>query len=176
MSKNQNKTISASATGIVISFADANKHQFMNYENSYVKKVQLEGTVKYQEIESQPKFSIKQKELYSKVLYGFKAYTKEEIETMTERKKSNVTILYAKVQRLLSNWKQDLTYNFIDSLLLNIFPNSPVVKQMANTSGRLHEISKEDDISLKDLGITQTMIINKLIENNLLPTDFYQLT
>lgn len=178
MSKtNVNKTISCNSNGIVISYGDANKHQFMRYETpSHIKKIQLEGTAKYQKIEEEFKLSPKQKDLYSKVVYGFKAYTKEEIQTMSERKKTNVTVTYTKAQRILRNWKQDLTFSFVDRFLLAIFPKSPIVSQMCQIKGHLADYDKEDEISFKDLGITQEQIVNKLIEFELLPQNFYQLT
>jgi hypothetical protein len=149
----------------------------MTYETTnYVKKIQLEGTVKYQRIEEQVKLSPKQKDLYSKVVYGFKAYTKEEIAAMSERKKMNVTVTYTKAQRILRNWKQDITFSFIDKLLVTLFPKSPIVSQMCSTEGHLEDYSKEDEISFKDLGINQQKIIDKLLEFELLPKNFYELT
>ena len=177
MSKNQNKTISCNSNGIVISYGDAKKHQYMTYETpAHVKKIQLQGTVKYQKIEEEVKLNPKQKDLYSKVVYGFKAYTKEEIATMSERKKINVTVTYTKAQRILRNWKQDLTFSFVDRILLSIFPKSPIVSQMCQIKGHLADYDKEDEISFKDLGISQQQIIGKLIEFGLLPQNFYQLT
>lgn len=174
---NTEKSISANSNGIVISYGDANKHQFMKYETpAHVKKIQLEGTVKYQKIEENVKLNPKQKDLYSKVVYGFKAYTKEEIATMSERKKINVSVTYTKAQRILRNWKQDITFSFIDKLLLAMFPKSPIVSQMCQIQGHLAEYDKEDEISFKDLGISQQQIVNKLIEFGLLPKNFYQLT
>jgi hypothetical protein len=173
---NQNKTISCNSNGIVISYGDANKHQFMNYQTpAHVKKIQLEGTVKYQKIEKQTKFSPKQKDLYAKVIYGFRAYTKEEVAQMSERAKINVTVTYTKAQRILRNWKQDITFSNLDRFLLALFPKSPIVKAMCNTTGHLDEIAKEDEISFIDLGINQDAIANKLIEFGLLPQNFYQL-
>ena len=175
MSKNnQNKTISCNSNGIVISYGDANKHKYVGY-NSYVNKIQLEGTVKYQKIEEQTKFSPKQKDLYSKVVYGFKAYTKEEIANMSERAKINVTVTYTKAQRILRNWKQDITFSNLDRFLLALFPNSPIIKAMCNTTGHIDDVPKEDEISFKDLGINQDAIANKLIEFGLLPKNFYEL-
>lgn len=174
---NTEKSISANSNGIIVSYGDANKHQFLKYETpAHVKKIQLEGTVKYQKIEEPVKLSPKQKDLYSKVVYGFKAYTKEEITTMSERAKINVTITYTKAQRILNNWKQDLTFSFIDKLLLKLFPKSPIVNQMCQTQGHLHDVVKEDEISFKDLGINQKQIVNKLIEFGLLPKNFYELS
>jgi len=170
------KTVSCNFNGIVISYGDAKKHQYIRYETpTYVKKIQLEGTVKYQKIEEEIKLTPKQKEIYSKVLYGFKAYTPEEISNMSERYKINVTVSYTKAQRILRNWKQDLTFGFIDKLLLTIFPKSPIVKQLTNLTGHLNIIQKEDEISFKDLGINQQKIIKKLMEFKLLPKNFYEL-
>lgn len=172
---NTEKSISANSNGIIVSYGDANKHQFMRYETpAHIKKIQLEGTVKYQKVEEEVKLSPKQKDLYSKVMYGFKAYTKEEIAVMSKSKRTNVTITYTKAQRVLRNWKQDLTFSFIDRLLLSMFPKSPIVKQMCQVDGHIDEVAKEDDISFKDLGISQQQIINKLIQFELLPQNFYQ--
>ncbi len=174
---NQNKTVSCNSNGLVISYGDANKHQFMRYETpSHIKKIQLEGTVKYQKIEKEFKLNPKQKDLYSKLVYGFKAYTKEEVAAMSEAKRKDVTVMYAKAQRILRNWKQDLTFSFIDKLLVSLFPKSPIVKAMCDTTGHIDDVSKEDEISFKDLGIKQENIIGKLIEFGLLPKNFYELT
>ena len=173
---NTEKTISANSHGIVISYRDANKHQFMRYETpSHVKQIQLQGTVKYQTLEVNTQFSPKQKDLYSKVVYGFKAYTKEEIATMSEFVKMDITRTYAKAQRILRNWKQDVVFSNLDKFLLSLFPNSPIIKQMSQTNGHLDNVSKEDEISFKDLGVKQDQIANKLIEFGLLPKNFYQL-
>lgn len=173
---NQNKTISCNSNGMVISYGDANKHQFMRYENAHVKNIQLHGTVKYQQIEKNTQFSPKQKDLYSKVVYGFKAYSPAEIASMSETAKKNVSVTYAKAQRIIRNWKQDITFSNLDRFLLALFPKSPIVKQMVATTGHIDDIPKEDEISFKDLGIKQDQIANKLIEFGLLPKNFYQLT
>ena len=174
MSRNQNKTISCNSNGIIISYGDANKHQYVGY-NSYVSKIQTQGTVKYQKIEEEFKLNPKQKDLYSKVVYGFKAYTKEEIAKMSERAKINVTVTYTKAQRILRNWKQDVTFSNLDRFMLALFPKSPVVKAMCGTIGHIDDIPKEDEISFKELGIKQEQIVGKLIEFGLLPANFYQL-
>lgn len=173
---NKEKSVSANSQGIIISYGDANKHQFMRYETpSHIKKIQLEGTVKYQKVDEPIKFNPTQKDLYSKVVYGFKAFTKEEIASMSERKRINVTVTYTKAQRLLSKWKQNLAFSKLDALLLFLFPNSPIIKEMSEVTGHLEDVPKEDYISFKDLGIHQGHIADKLIEFGLLPQNFYQL-
>jgi hypothetical protein len=173
---NQNKTISCNSNGMVISYGDVNKHQFMRYETpSHIKNIQLNGTVKYQQIEKNTQFSPKQKDLYSKVVYGFKAYTPQEIAKMSEKTKKDVSVRYAKAQRILRNWKQDITFSNLDRFLLALFPKSPIIKQMVATTGHIDDVPKEDEISFKDLGIKQDQMANKLIEFGLLPQNFYQL-
>ena len=174
---NTEKTISANSNGIVISYGDANKHQFMNYQkrNDHVSKIQVFGTAKYQKIDENNCFTDKQKDLYMKLLTGFDAYTQKEINSMTENKRMSITISYTKAHRILKKWKQDIIFSKIDNLLLSLFPNSPIVKQMVNTTGYIDEIDKKDEISFKELGITRKKIADKLIEYNLLPQNFYEL-
>ena len=173
---NSEKTISANSNGIVISYGDANKHQFMRYETpSHIKKIQLEGTVKYQQIEKPFRLNPKQKDLYNKLVYGFKAYTTEEIAGMSKSKKLSVTINYTKAQRILNHWKQDLSFSLVDKLLTTIFPKSSVAKAMINAKGYLNDVSKEHDISLEEFGIKKQQIIGKFLEAGLLPKNFYEL-
>jgi len=176
MSKtNVNKTISCNSNGMVISYGDANKHQYIGY-NSYVSKIQLEGTTKYQKIEEEFKLNPKQKDLYAKIIYGFKAYTKEEIAVMPEATKVNITRTYTKAQRILRNWKQDITFSNLDNFMLSLFPKSSIVKAMCATTGYIDDLPKEEEIPFKELGIKQQHIIGKLMEFELLPLNFYQLT
>jgi hypothetical protein len=177
MSKtNVNKTVSCNSKGIVISYGDANKHQFMQYETpAHVKKIQLQGTVKYQKIE-EFKLTPKQKDVYAKTVYGFKAYTKEELNALSEQARIDVTVTYSKVQRILRNWKQDITFSNLDRFMLALFPNSPVVKAMCAATGHIDDIPKEDEILFKELGIRQEHIIAKLMQVELLPKNFYELT
>ena len=174
--KRSDKTVSCNSYGMVISYGDVNKHQFMRYETpSHIKKIQLEGTVKYQKIEEPIRLNKKQKDLYSKTMYGFKAYTKEEAAKLSREQRYEITVNYTKVQRILRNWKQDITFSFIDKLLVSLFPKSSIAKGMSNTKGHIEEIAEEDEISFKDLGIKQEHIIGKLMEFSLLPKNFYEL-
>ena len=176
MSKNQNKTISANSQGIIIAYGDVNKHQFIKYENAYVKKLQLHGTVKYQKIQNDG-FTPIQEKLYSQVVHGFKAFTQQEISKMSEQTVIDIKIKYTKAHRILNRWKQDLIFTTVDNFLVSLFPKSSVVKAFVETKGYIEpdEISKEDFLGFKNLGITKYGIAGKLIEYNLLPENFYEL-
>lgn len=173
--RNSDKTISANSKGIIISYGDVNKHMFASYNRSeYVSKIQLEGTKKYQKIDVIVLNNV-QKDLYHKIVYGFSAYTKEELTAMSKSKKFKTTIAYTKAHRILNRWKQEIINESINSLFIKMFPNSPIVKQIVSING-YDDTLDCSYIHFKDLGISRKQIINKLIEFNLLPSNFYQLT
>lgn len=169
MIKNQEKTISANSKGIVITYGDAKKHQYMRY-NRYVRKIQQEGTVKYQII-----LNPAQEKLYQKLVFGFQAFNKEEIELMSENTKLEIKIGYTKTHRILNKWKQDIIFKKLDELLLHLFPKSTLVKQLAEIKGHVNEIPSNEEISFREIGIYKKDIIAKLIEHTLLPKNFFQI-
>jgi hypothetical protein len=76
------------------------------------------------------------------------------------------------VQKAINRWKQEIVNDRMDTLLLNLFPKSPIVKQMVNIG--------EDDaikcnISAKDLKLNPYLIAEKLVSLNLLPSNFFDL-
>jgi hypothetical protein len=62
----------------------------------------------------------------------------------------------------------------VDNFFNALFPKSSITKLMVNTKGHLNE-NNDDDISFQELGVTEKDIINKLMEFNLLPINFYSL-
>jgi len=170
---NSDKTISANSRGVVISYGDSNKHMFTTYATD-IKKIQLNGTSKYQNIKKVTRFTPVQEELYSKIVYGFLACTKEEINTMSKSKKHYISMTYTKAHRILNRWKQEIINEKIDGLFTKLFPKSPITKQMVKVKG--YDDNLDVTIPFKDLGISRQAIANKLIEFNILPANFYQLT
>ena len=171
---NPNKTVSANSKGIVVSFGDVNKHRFIKYESTAVQQIQLYGTVKYQKIEH-PGFTPIQEQLYAEALYGLNFYTAQELKVMPAEKKRSVIVLYTRVQKLLNRWKQEIICKQVDSLLLAMFPNSPIVKFLSENE--YYDKDLECPMSLRDLGITsETVIAERLVQAKLLPYNFFKLT
>lgn len=169
---NPHKTVSAGSKGIIISFRDANKHRFMPYENLHVEEIQQKGSVKYQSLE-QPPFNKIQQTLYAEAVYGLSYYSNADVEKMSKSKKLRLLTKYAKAQRILNKWKQEIVYEKVDSLLLALFPDSPITKALVETKG--HDRSSKETHSFKELGLSQQDVANKLIEVKLLPDNFFQL-
>lgn len=172
--RNPHKTVSANSKGIIVSFGDVNKHKFIKYEPTAVEQIQLYGTVKYQKIE-QVGFNPIQEKLYAEAVYGLNFYTAEEIKTMPAEKKRSIMVLYTRVQRILNRWKQEIIWKQVDSLLISLFPRSPFSKFLSEND--YYDRDLECPLSLRELGITsQAVIAEKLVENKLLPYNFFKLS
>jgi hypothetical protein len=172
--RNPHKTVSANSKGIIVSFGDVNKHKFIKYELTGVEQIQLYGTVKYQKIE-QVGFNPIQERLYAEALYGLNFYTAEELKAMPAEKKRSIMVLYTRVQRMLNRWKQEIIWKQVDSLLISLFPRSPIIKFISENE--YYDRDLECPLTLRDLGITsETVIAEKLIQSKLLPYNFFKLT
>lgn len=169
---NPHKTVSASSKGIIISFRDANKHMFLPYENPVLEDIQLNGHKRYQQLET-PVFNSVQHKLYAEAVYGLSYFSTEQVEQMSKSKKLRVMAKYAKAQRILNRWKQEIVHEKVDSLLLALFPHSPLTKTLVETKG--YDRDTKETHSFKELGISQQDIASRLIEENLLPENFFQL-
>lgn len=169
---NPHKTVCAGKEGIIIAFRDVNKHRFIAYDN-LLDEVQTAGTTKYQHVED-PVFNKIQQKLYAETVYGLNYFSEKEVKDMTKSKKLRVLARYAKAQRILNRWKQEIVYEKVDKFLLAFFPNSPITKALVDTKG--HDRNAHESHTFKELGLTQEDVASKLIEVNLLPRNFFQLT
>jgi hypothetical protein len=170
---NPHKTVSANSKGVIISFGDVNKHQFIAYNNTDVQKVQLYGNAKYQQFES-PVFNKTQQKIYAEALYGLNVYSEMELQTISKRKKNRIKSHQKTVQSVLNIFKQEVIDIKMNSMLLKLFPHSKFIKAFCQES--FYDETSTNTFSFKDLNITPVMIVNKLIECQLLPNNFFQLT
>ena len=171
------KTASCNSRGIIISYGDNNKHQFVNYQsrNERVQHMQIYGKKNYQFKQPVVEFNKIQEDLYYKAIHGFNAFTQEELSKMTSSKKFYVRLMYTKAHKLLNRWKQEIINEKMDGLFLKMFPKSPIVKQLISVKG-YDDTLDVSYITFKDLGISKESIAKKLIEFNILPSNFFQLT
>jgi hypothetical protein len=170
---NPNKTISANSKGITINFGDVNRHKFVYYSNNdVVRKIQQNGTTKYQFLEA-PEFNKVQQHLYNQVVYGLKSFPNEIIMEMKAEKLRSIHETHIRAKHVINNYKQEVASKTVDSFLLKLFPNSPIIKQMVSTKGTDPAIKVTT--SLKDLKITPAMLAQKLVNHDVLPKNFFNL-
>jgi len=172
MSYNPNKTITANSKGIVISYGDSGKPRYLAYKCKAVEKIQLYGTVKYQELD-QPVLNRTQQKLYGELIYGLKLYKPEELATISKKDKLKIAYLHRKVQHFLNKWKQEIIDSEVNSILTKLFPRSKFVKDMCAVKS--YDRAYTDRHTFKELNLSPDKIANKLIEAGFLPRNFFQL-
>lgn len=109
--------------------------------------------------------------LYNRALYGMKIYSQEEQETMFKQKRKRITKVHKRTQIVLNVWKQQLTNKYISSFFEKCFSRSSFTSYLADTIADTDPMYI-NKLSFKQLNISTQDIINKLIEENLLPLDF----
>lgn len=169
--RNSDKTISANSKGIVIYYGENKKHMFASYLNTHIKKIQLEGTTRYQKLEED--FNPRQQELYGIITRGFSYYEEKELIRMPKSQRIKIKIDYSRAKTLLNRWKQEIINETVDGFFINMFPKSKTAKQFANCKG--FDDSIECTISFRDLGISDYLVARKLVEFKLLPQNFFNL-
>ena len=169
MKNNPHKTVSANSNGIIISFRESNKNQFWAYQDGHA----TDKPVRYQTL-SRPSFNKIQQKIYAETVYGLTAFTTQEIEMMPKTRKKNILSRFLKAQNILNEWKQHIVYSKLDLILLSIFPRSSVVKKIASTNGV--DRKTKDRHTFKELGINQIQIAQKLVNEGILPKDFFSLS
>lgn len=133
---------------------------------------QLKGK-RYAEFERDP-FNSYQNLLYKRALYGLKIYKADELATMHSQKKERITKVNQRTQRSLNIYKQEITNDLTNNIFKSLFPTSPITKVLVEKFNQTDSkfINK---LSLKDLGISKTDIINRLVSEGILPKNFYEL-
>lgn len=111
-----------------------------------------------------------QTELYMRLIRGLDKYTPQELYAMNSAKKIKIKNKHLQAQRVLNTWKQELTNALTNKLLLGLFPNSALVKEMVDET--FTSTNFVNTLTFKDLRISKADIINKFIETNLLPYNF----
>lgn len=168
---NQNKAVSANSRGIVVSFTDINKHKYIPY-NKLVQERQLEPKPKYQHVEKSV-FNAQQQKLYALSIYGLSVYNKEEIQKISPKERSRIIKNYNKIQVFLNKWKQEIVEAKTNKILLSIFHNSKIIKDLCSIDG--YDDSYIDRHTFKELGLTQKVIAERLVKEGLLPRNFFKL-
>lgn len=114
--------------------------------------------------------SSQQIEVYEKLMRGLSLYTPQELWAMNSNKKKKIQAAHIKAKQILTVWKQELIVEKSNNILLSLFPNSSLVKEIVNEK----EIRTRDriDLTFRQLNIKRSQILTKLGEHNLLPRNF----
>jgi hypothetical protein len=116
------------------------------------------------------KLSATQYKMFKHIMVGLDMYTPQELYAMNSSKKAKIFKRHKQAQTMLNRWKQELTNELSNRLLGTLFPKSQLIQELTADNSTSDKFV--NTLSFKDLGISKVTIINKLISENLLPTNF----
>lgn len=117
-----------------------------------------------------PTYTLKQNELYRRLLIGTNAYEKEELYVMNSTKKNRIKKANRRAQNILNIWKQELTILATNGLFMSLFPEADITTAILEQSETSQNF--KNTLNFKDLGIKKEDIVNKFIQAGLLPNNF----
>ena len=120
-------------------------------------------------------FSPEQNFLYKRALFGLSVYTEEELNVMHYDKKKRILKVHNRTQEVINLWKQTLVNNMVNSIFNSMFHHSNFAKGIVDKFGSETDPSYISKIDFKSLGISKKDIASKLVEEKILPANFYDL-
>lgn len=114
--------------------------------------------------------------LYNRALFGLSIYKLDEVVIMSVEKKKRIMRLHKKTQKIINLWKQEIVNMLANKVFTDLFPDMEITKCLVMYYGTVGDPEHINNMSFKMLKISKEQIINKLIENKILPKNFNQLT
>lgn len=119
-------------------------------------------------------FNNQQAMLYNRALYGLAMYTEQEIKEMHWEKRKRIMKVHKRAKSVLNIWKQEITNKITTAFFSAIFPKTEFAIHFEKTERETDPLFV-NRLSFRDLGISKAQIILKLIEEAILPPNFYEL-
>lgn len=132
--------------------------------------------VKHHVVYEKDKFNQYQNFLYKRALYGMSVYSEEEQSKMHWDKKKRIMKVHERAQYVLNEWKQKITHRVTSGILGELFHHSTFIKEYSEKFADVVDPKYISPLDFKSLGISKDEIVEKLIQEKILPANFYQLT
>ena len=112
--------------------------------------------------------------LYNRALFGLSVYSPEEIKGMNWEKRKRIEKKHRKTRTTLNIWKQQIINKFSTGFFKQLFPDMEITKYLEQTTHDV-DVNYVSNMSFKTLGVTKKDIVKKLIIEDILPSNFYEL-
>lgn len=115
--------------------------------------------------------------LFNRAMYGLTVFSKSELDNMFWEKKKRINKVHLRTKKVLNIWKQQLTNKIFEKFFVPKFDNKKIefAQDFAHLYANEVDESIDCNISFSNLGVSKKQIITKLIHENILPKDFYEL-
>lgn len=129
---------------------------------------------KYSQQYERDPYSLKQNLLYKRAMFGLGIYKPEEVKAMHYQKRKRIKAVHKRAQKILNIWKQELTNLWTNRFFEVVFPKSPFTKELSEGS-QIVDPEFKNTLSFQDLGVSKEDVIQKLMDEGVLPPDFKSL-
>jgi hypothetical protein len=150
-------------------------YQKVNYTGNLSDYQKFPKRFNSQVIYERDRFNPYQNFLYKRALFGLSIYSKEELDVMHYSKKKRINNVHMRAQGILNVWKQQLMHEFVSKFLSSIFHHSKFVKDYTEKFADVIDDTYISKTEFRDLGVSKENIIEKLIQEKILPHNFYEL-
>lgn len=144
------------------------------YGSSYKNKSYQQNSTSIQ-IYEVDEFNLIQNNMYKKLVHGLRAFSEKQIEQLSPQSKTDIIKKHQQTQAILNRWKQTIVSELADNFFLNLFPHSSFVKKMVEYTKNYNTNTLTCRASFQDLGLTKVEVASKLIEAELLPSNFFSI-
>lgn len=117
--------------------------------------------------------NVKQDELFRRALYGIKALSNEQQQTVCNKKKTRIKNAFIKSQKIINIYKQEKTNAITNSLISYFSPQS-----FLSDLFRINTFTDESFINtlkFEDLNISKKELVSLLYKQGILPKNFYEI-
>jgi hypothetical protein len=117
-------------------------------------------------------YSSVQEFMYKEALFGLRIYSKEDLETMSPKKKQRIEDNCKQAQFLINRLKQKRVISLTNKIF-SCFNNSKLLKDIISEYSTT-VASVQNTMSTKELGITKEDIIKEFLKHNVLTEKFIE--
>jgi len=118
-------------------------------------------------------FNSYQRLLYERAMFGLGVYSAQEIKDMDRKKRKRIIKVHKRTKRIINVWKQEIIISLSDYIFEKYVPRmSENIKKLVACEP---DPEVHCDMDLSKLGIKKKEIVKKLIEEKVLPQNFYEL-
>lgn len=126
---------------------------------------------KYQQLRLTPYQNL----LYKRALYGLSEYSEKELKKMHWEKKRRIQRINQRAQSSINLFKQETVNKLCNTIYEAYFKGNETAKLLLSTEEVDTDSRYINTLDLKSLGISKKDIIDRFIDEGILPINFYEL-
>jgi len=146
--------------------------------NQRIEEIQIYGNNFNGKRYTDPNLTERQQFLYTRAIHGLSVYSEKELCEMAPDKALRIIKVQKKTKGILNTWKQEIINDYCVDLFTTLFPPERGCNQFTRDiidSRNDIDPSYDPEISFRKLGISKMHMVQKLMDEKILPPNFHLL-